>query len=129
VASLHSHADHLFASNTGVQVYLFIKIWKQRVDSTRAACLALYRRAHAYPVELMSFGDASPTHHFRQFFSNLFPNVQVPEIRNLQMIPTNENEDLFSLTIPGDWILPGANPALADLRIEFSQIVDLVRFL
>jgi hypothetical protein len=32
VASLHSHAAHTFANNTSVQVYIFIKVWKRRVD-------------------------------------------------------------------------------------------------
>jgi hypothetical protein len=78
VASLHSHAAHLFANHTGVQVYVFIKIWKQRVNTTRAVCIAVYRRASLVPVQLMSVGDAVPGRQFMQFFTNQFPNPTAP---------------------------------------------------
>jgi hypothetical protein len=129
VASLHSHAAHLFANNTGVQVYVFLKIWERRADWTRAACAAVYRRGQASPMQLMSIGDVPPTEHFLQFFTSHFPNLQLPEIQNLNVIPATNNADLFSITIPGAWILPSANPALADLVINCSGMADLIKYM
>jgi len=126
VASLHSHAAHLFATNTAVQVYLYIKIWPKRRNLTRAACVAVYRRGQACPVQLMSIGDASPTDHFQQFYAVQSPGVLLPAIQNLDVVPASHNANLFAITIPGSWILPGVVPALADLVIDCSSLEDLV---
>lgn len=129
VASLHNHAAYLFANNTGVQVYVFIKIWNQRVDSTRAVCVAVYRRGHLVPVQLMSIGDAAPKPQFMQFFRNQFPNQQLPDLENFNVVPTNDNANLFSVTILGAWILPEVTPALDDLIIDCSRMVGLIRYM
>ena len=77
----------------------------------------------------MSIGDAPPTEHFLQFFTSQFPTLQLPAIQNLNVVPANNNADLFSITIPGAWILPGANPALADSIIDCSGMADLIKYM
>jgi hypothetical protein len=128
VASLHGHAAYLFANSTGVQVYMFCKIWKIRRNHTRAACIAVYRRGQDIPVQFMSIGDAAPTPHFEEFYRNRFPNVQLPGIQNLNIAPGNNNAHIYSFTIPGSWILPDAAPALADLNIDCSRMVSEIQY-
>jgi hypothetical protein len=129
VASLHSHADHLLAGNTEVQVYIFIKIWKRRVDLTRAICVAIYQRGQPFPRRLISVGDAAPTPHFLQFFQNRFPNQEIPEIENFDIVPANTNLNLFSFSIPGAWILPEVTPMPADLVIDCSRMARIIKFM
>jgi hypothetical protein len=129
VASLHGHAAHIFANNTAVQVYMFVKIWKKRKNDTRAICIALYRRGREYPEQLMSIGDAEPTNQFLLFFENQFPDVELPTIQNLNISPTKLNANLFEIRIPGAWILSDANPSLADLIFDCSDMVALIRYL
>jgi hypothetical protein len=129
VASLHGHAAHIFANNTAVQVYMFVKIWKRRKNYTRAVCIALYHRGGDSPIQLMSIGDAEPNLQFQQFFENQFPDVQLPTIQNLNVFPSNVNANLFEITIPGAWILSDADPPLADLVFDCSNMVALIRYM
>jgi hypothetical protein len=71
------------------------------VNQRRAACIALYRSGQEVPVQFLSIGDTAPTSRFEQFYQSQFPNVQLPEIQNLNVVPGNNNANMYSIIIPG----------------------------
>ncbi len=122
VRSLHEHAPNFFAANSGVQVYVCVKIWKKRVDQTRAIVAVVYHRNQTHPVSILSCGDAPVHNSFLQFYTVQFAGVVLPPIQQNGVPPTPANANQFILNIPGNIIDPNMNPVLPPLQLKFDEL-------
>jgi hypothetical protein len=122
VRLLHELAANFFAANSGVQVYVFVKIWKKRVDQTHSIVAVVYHRNQAYPVSILSCGDAPVHHSFLQFYMVQFAGVVLPPVQQNGVPPTPANANQFILNIPGTVIDPNMNPLLPPLQLKFGDL-------
>jgi hypothetical protein len=113
--SLHGHAANFLSPNTGIQVYLYVKIWKKRADGTRAIVAVVYYRNQAHTITFLSCGDAPLYPSFSQFYSQLFPRVHI-----------QQNADQFILNIPGNIIDPSIDPAYPDLQLPLNDLCESI---
>jgi hypothetical protein len=126
VRSLHGHALHFFGPNSGVQVYLFLKIWKKRADDTRAMAAVVYHRTQDHPISFLSIGSAALHSTFLQFYTRLFPGVLLPPIQQNGVTPAASNSEKFAILIPGNVIDPNMDLPLPDLQLDLSDLCDRI---
>jgi hypothetical protein len=86
VKSLHGHAADYFAENSGAHIYVCVKIWRKRVDQTRAIAAVLYHRNQEYPVSFLSCGDAPLHSSFIQFYMEQFSDAVLPPIQQNRIV-------------------------------------------
>jgi hypothetical protein len=122
VASLHVHAVNFFAANSGVQVYVFVRIYERRANQTRAMVAAVYHRNQAHPVSFLSCGDAPLHYTFLRYYTTQFLGVVLPVIQQNGVPPTPANANQFVVNIPGNVIDPTMNPGLPPLQLTLDDL-------